>query len=234
MTGLIMKLKKIKHSMCLRIDFIRARLYGMPATCRVERKCKVRNVQMEGFNHIGTRSDVFSTKLGYGSGISRDSIIDTVNIGRYSTLGPDVKVITGQHPTRGIVSTHPAFYTNRGQMGFTYVDRSIFEEIRFADGKHKVVIGNDVWIGSYVRIMEGVIIGDGAVVAAGAVVTKDVPPYAIVGGVPARIIRYRFEKEDIEFLINLKWWDKSKDWLQKYAGDFDDIGKLREKLEKEI
>jgi hypothetical protein len=67
-------------------------------------------------------------------------------------------------------------------------------------------IGNDVWIGDRAFIMAGVRIGDGAVVAAGAVVTKDVPPYAVVGGVPARIIKYRFDQPTVDKLLELKWW----------------------------
>lgn len=66
--------------------------------------------------------------MGYGSGISRDSIMDSVSVGRFTTLGPDVKVVIGQHPTHTIASTHPAFYSARGQMGFTYVDETVFLE----------------------------------------------------------------------------------------------------------
>ncbi len=80
---------------------------------------------------------------------------------------------------------------------------------------YNAIIGNDVWIGSNVLIIGGIKIGDGAIVAAGAVVTKDVPPYAIVGGIPARIIRFRFDKEQINKLLELKWWNKDDDWLIK-------------------
>ena len=81
--------------------------------------------------------------------------------------------------------------------------------------KEKLEIGNDVWIAANVVITEGLKIGDGAVIGAGAVVTHDIPPYAIVGGVPAKVIRYRFTKEMIDELLKIKWWDFTEEQLQK-------------------
>ncbi|MBU9735538.1 CatB-related O-acetyltransferase [Lachnospiraceae bacterium ASD5720] len=91
-----------------------------------------------------------------------------------------------------------------------------------------VIIGNDVWIGDGAQIIGGHKIGDGAIVAAGAVVTKDVLPYSIVGGVPAKIIRFRFEKDDINYLMQLKWWDKDREWIEKHAAYFENIKLLRQ------
>lgn len=84
----------------------------------------------------------------------------------------------------------------------------------------RTVIGNDVWIGNGVTILNGIHVGDGAVIAAGAVVTKDVPPYAIVAGVPAKIIRYRFDSEDIHKLLSIKWWEKDIEWMKKHEDLF--------------
>ena len=80
-----------------------------------------------------------------------------------------------------------------------------------------VHIGNDVWIGQNVLLKGGIRIGDGAIIAMGAVITKDVPPFAIVGGVPARVIRYRFSQSDIEQITQTQWWNKEDQWLKCHA-----------------
>jgi len=87
------------------------------------------------------------------------------------------------------------------QVGVTFVESSIFSEIQ------DIEIGNDVWIGNSATILDGARIGDGAIVAAGAVVTDNVPPYAIAGGVPAKIIRYRFDPDIVAQLLDIQWWN---------------------------
>ena len=101
------------------------------------------------------------------------------------------------------------------------------------DNKGDIVIGNDVWIGYEAAVLAGVTIGDGAVVAARAVVTKDVPPYTIVGGVPARPIRRRFRDEVVTELLRLRWWDwdhgKIRDSISAIqSGDLDALRKIAE------
>ncbi len=96
----------------------------------------------------------------------------------------------------------------------THKENAAFENSAIRDNK-PVTIGNDVWIGAYVSVLPGVHIGDGAVVAAGAVVTKDVEPYAIVGGVPAKVIRYRFDREIIDLLLEIKWWNWTQEEIEE-------------------
>lgn len=191
------------------------------------------NAKFEGFNVLGDNV-TFSGKLGYGSYIGANSCINA-KIGRYCCIAKNVRTIIGTHPTKDFVSIHPAFFSTKKQAGFSYVTQDKFQEIIFAnDNLNNVVIGNDVWIGEGVSIMQGVTIGDGAIIAAGAVVTKDVPPYAIVGGVAARIIRYRFDEKTIDKLLQLKWWDKSREWIENHAAYFENVKSFFEVIDGEM
>ena len=120
---------------------------------------------------------------------------------------------------------HPAFFSTAGQAGFSYVKTNIFEEHKYIDKDKKisVLIGNDVWIGENVLILEGVHIGNGAVIGAGSIVTKDIEPYSINVGVPAKKIDSRFTEEQINFLDKVKWWDKGEEWIKQNIREFDDI-----------
>ena len=129
------------------------------------------------------------------------------SIGRFTSIGSNVQTIMFRHPTTyPYVSTSPVFYSTKQQCGETFADKETFEECVMLDHKQHcaVAIGNDVWINSNVTIISGVTIGDGAVVLAGAVVTRNVPPYSIVAGVPAKVIKYRFSQTDIEWLLKTK------------------------------
>lgn len=134
------------------------------------------------------------------------------SVGRYTNIAPDVTLGTYNHPTNYLTS-HNMFdpgcrplWTEFSNYQIDEHTKSIMKANRqIKDGCGK--IGNDVWIGKKAMVLSRVNVGDGAIIAAGSVVTKDVPPYAIVGGVPARVIRYRFTQEQIEQLLELKWWD---------------------------
>lgn len=186
----------------------------------------------EGKNRICTASS-FSGDMGFGSYIGANSVIHA-KIGRYTSIASNVKTVLGRHPASDFVSTHPAFFSTNPKHLFTYVEKTVFQESAFADDGHNcVIIGNDVWIGEDVSILAGVCIGDGAIVAAGAVVTKDVEPYTIVGGVPAKQIRKRFTDEEIEFLLSFKWWEKDVAWIAANASKFENIKDFMEEFKNE-
>ena len=190
-----------------------------------------RKTYFEGDNYIGAKTVIRNSYLGKMTYVSNNCDIFGAEIGRFVSIGPNFKIIYGNHPTDKFVSTHPAFYVKQRPAGRCYVNENKFAEIRYWDEQKGILakIGNDVWIATDVRFLSGVSIGDGAVICAGAVVTKDVPPYAIVGGVPARIIKYRFPKETIEFLNSFHWWDKEEEWLVNHANEFEDINRFMEK-----
>lgn len=166
------------------------------------------NSLFEGYNKISIGS-YYSGEMGFASYIGRHSHVEG-KVGRFTSIGDNVGFNRGKHPIiEPYVSTSPMFYSIRKQNGYTFAEEQQFDET----GKD-VYIGNDCWIGERVFLVSGIKIGDGAVVYAGAVVTKDVPPYAVVAGVPAKIIKYRYDKDTIKFLMELKWWNMDINWLK--------------------
>jgi acetyltransferase-like isoleucine patch superfamily enzyme len=178
----------------------------------------------EGANVIGDNTK-FCGNMGYGTYICNDCSI-TGNIGRFTSIAAEVKNAQGVHPiTAPYATTSPMFFSLKKQSGITFAKKQFFDEMRAP-----ISIGNDCWIGQRVFFVGGLTIGDGAVVLAGAVVTKDVPPYAIVGGVPAKILKYRYDEETIQFLLEKKWWNMPLEWLKENSALLCDIDKLKETL----
>lgn len=163
--------------------------------------------------YLGKGTRLYNTSIGVHTYIS-GSIINDATIGSFCSIARDC-LIGGlaEHPT-SMISTSPALYSSDILTGKSFVTQTSYSS------KSRVIIGNDVWIGARCIILEGVTIGSGAVIAAGAVVTKNVPPYAIVGGVPARLIRYRFSENEIEKLLNFNWWNLDRTNLSKLAINF--------------
>lgn len=192
--------------------------------------CKGANIDrhavFEGQNKIGAKS-WFEGFMGYGSYVGEECIIKA-RVGRFCSIGHKVTVLTGTHPSHKFVSTNPVFFSLGLQNGITFVKEQKFKEIVYADEKNKygAIIGNDVWIGYNATIMGGVTIGDGAIVASGALVKDNVEPYTIVAGQPARVISKRFTDEQAEWLISFRWWDKSLEWIQNHAEEFENIEKF--------
>jgi len=155
-------------------------------------------------------------RLGDYSYIAKNSNISHCVIGKFCSIGPNFCCGLGLHPTNGI-STAPMFYSTARQNGTTLSSGNKVEEMK------QTIIGNDVFIGANVVVLDGVKIGDGAVIGAGAVVVDDIPPYAIAVGVPAKVVKYRFDDKTIEALLNKQWWNGTEEDLKKVARDFWDV-----------
>lgn len=157
-----------------------------------------------------------------------NSKVGRAKIGSFCSIGPGTRIGgLGDHPVN-MISSSPVFYSKLNQLGISFVEENYFSEYK------ETYIGNDVWIGVNAIILDGVKIGNGVIVAAGAVVVKDVPDYAIVGGVPAKVLKYRYEKDDIVTLNNLKWWELDQFHLTKVSNIFrnNSVENLKEKINR--
>lgn len=189
------------------------------------------NCYFEGYNAVGVNTKLKNTYLGVGSYVGRNNELNSVKIGKFCSVGSFIINTTGRHPASLFTSTHPAFFSKGKAAGFSFVKENKFKELIYNNDNYLVSIGNDVWIGDRVTILDGVKIGDGAIIGSNALVTKDVAPYTINVGVPAKPIRKRFEEEDIKYLLDLKWWDKDLSWIKENAELFENIENLKNKYE---
>ncbi len=193
-----------------------------------------KGTKLLGRNYVGKDTVLSGVELGFGSSINNNGDLSYTRVGKYTSIGPNVRTILGKHPTEKIAALHPAFYSPKGQYGFTYVSHvpgkslQLFEEEVWIDKEERIRIdiGNDVWIGEGVSILEGVRIGDGAIIGAASLVNKDIEPYGVYAGVPARKLRSRFDKEQREKLLRLRWWDKGEDWIRNNISRFFDVNEL--------
>ena len=159
----------------------------------------LRNCVVDRTSKIGAGSNCINVKVGRYSYMGKNNSVSNVEIGAFCSIASYCAIGGGAH-SLDTVSTSPVFQKGRNilKKNFANIDSKL---------NKKVVIENDVWIGENVFINDGIIIGNGAVVGAHSVVTHDVPPYAIVAGAPARIVRFRFSEDEIKRLCESKWWD---------------------------
>lgn len=183
---------------------------------------------LRGRNFIGKGSTLTNTDMGFGSYISVNGDLSNAKVGKYCSIGPNLCSVGGNHPVSTYVSTHPAFYAKNNGAGFSYVENNSYDEDKFTDKSkgYFYEIGNDVWIGANVSICQGVRIGDGAVIGAGSLVNRDVEPYAVYAGIPAKKIRMRFDDDQINRLTEYKWWDNDEKFIKEHAADFADVNEF--------
>lgn len=161
---------------------------------------------------VGKYSDGYEQFWSHNS--NADKYIES--IGAFCSFAVNITIAGGNHPL-AYLSTHAFLYYKK----FQFIDDN--RDISQDANCKKINIGNDVWVGANVVILPGVTVGDGAVIAAGAVVNKDVPPFAIVGGVPAKVIKFRFTDQKIQELLSLKWWLWSDEKIKENVNNMYDV-----------
>lgn len=150
--------------------------------------------------------DISNSFLGFGTYVGVNTYLPKTHVGRFSSIGRSVSIIIGAHPSKDFVSTNPVFYNTSNVMPLGK-STQIFQEFPCNNDGFYLHVGNDVWIGNCVKIKQGITIGDGAIIGFGSVVTHDIKPYEIVGGNPAKLIRMRFSKDQIDDLEKIAWWN---------------------------
>jgi phosphonate metabolism protein (transferase hexapeptide repeat family) len=175
----------------------------------------VRDATLGRFTEVGARTTFIESRMDDYSYVVNDSNIIYTTIGKFCSIAAMTRINPGNHPMHRASQAH---FTYRASAYFDGAedDASFFDWRR----AHPVVLGHDVWIGHGAIILPGRTIGTGAVVAAGAVVTRDVEPYTIVGGTPARTIKRRFSEVIADRMLALAWWDWDHDRLHRALPDF--------------
>ncbi len=173
---------------------------------------------------IGPNCGIVESHVGDYSYTAGDVSIIYSEVGKFCSIASHVRINPGNHPMNRVTQHHMTY--RKVSYGFADEDDGEFFDWRRA---HKVTVGHDVWIGHGAILLPGVTVGVGAVVAAGAVVSKDVPPYAIVAGVPARPIRDRFPADIAAQLQQIAWWDWPRELLEERFDDLNDLPGFLEK-----
>jgi acetyltransferase-like isoleucine patch superfamily enzyme len=215
-----MLIRKIRNKYYSYLKNRRLKHSFIDVNASVDKECLIEGSELHGKVSVGQKCKIHQCLI---SG--------NVKIGRFTSLwGPNIQVLSNKHPitignfcsiARDV--TIQEYFHDHSRMTTYYINRNLFGNRDNTElvSKGPIEIGNDVWIGTGVQIMSGVKIGNGVVVAANSTVTKDIPSYAIVGGVPAKILKHRFDTDKIKELEEMKWWDWSVEKIKKNRVIFD-------------
>jgi phosphonate metabolism protein (transferase hexapeptide repeat family) len=181
---------------------------------RVDPTATIRDTTLGAWTAVGARTSIAESSLGDYSYVVSDCQVIYSRIGKFCSIAAQSRLNPGNHPLERVAMHHFTYRSALYDMGPD--DPDFFEWRR----EHQVVLGHDVWIGHGAVVLPGVTVGTGAVVGAGAVATRDVPPFAVAVGVPARILRFRFDDRRIARLLALAWWEWPHEQLARALPDF--------------
>jgi phosphonate metabolism protein (transferase hexapeptide repeat family) len=190
----------------------------------VHETCRVRDSILGAWTALGPHTTLVESTFGDYSYTAGDVSIIYSQVGKFCSLASHVRLNPGNHPMWRVTQHHATY--RRRDYGFAATDDGEFFDWR---RRHRVTVGHDVWLGHGAIVMPGVSVGTGAVVGAGAVVTRDVPPYTVAAGVPARPLRERFPPRVAERLLAIAWWDWPRDVLEARFDDLNDLDGFLEK-----
>ncbi len=213
---------------CLLYKDVRVSYSKLANNCSIGDFSRVDYSNLAGHVRVNRMNHIYKTSLGSHTYTGQNTVIMDAKIGNFCSIAWNITIGAAEHDFNKI-TTHAFLYNQYDHI------RPEEKDEAYDRFEKEIVIGNDVWIGANAIILRGVNVSDGAVIGAGAVVTKDVPPYAIVAGNPAKVIKYRFSDEMIKELLELKWWNFTDDKIQELYPYFDKdltIESLKELKEK--
>lgn len=185
---------------------------------------KISNSEFGNYNVIFNDVLMDSCIIGDHSYVQKKATMFNAKIGKFCSIASGVSIGPGIHKMDG-VSTHPVFYLQNTPLKKKFSDKDLIKSSK------TTTIGHDVWIAERAILIDGISIGTGAIIAAGSVVTKDVEPYSIVGGIPAKHIKYRFDEKERELLLASQWWDLPEEWLMKNYSLFSSTPEFLNKIQ---
>ena len=165
---------------------------------------------------INRGARVIDSNIGEYSYVGMNSWVCIADVGKFCSIANRVNIGLGNH-TINYLSTSPIFTEKYNGTGFSWINKTIDPPFK------RTIIGKEVWIGFGAMVIGGVKIGDGAIIGAGSIVTKDIPPFAIAVGSPAKVIKYRFSEETIEKILQNPWWNKSEKYLKQNIIEFQKV-----------